>query len=105
MVQPRCPHSGPAFSAPGCTCIGAGLKRDSKRLCALEFSFSFCWFLSGALKRDGFRSGDISRVFGASTGLPFHVAHFLLPMGREEWKGVGTQFREQGKGVEKNGRR
>lgn len=71
----------------------------------LEFSFSFCSFLSGALKRDRFISRDISRVSGVSTGLPFHVAHFLLPMGRDKWKGVGTQFREQGKGVEKNGRR
>lgn len=95
-VQPQCPHSGPAFSASGCTCMGVGLKQGGKRLCVLGFSFSSCSFLSGAFKRDRFKSRDISRVFGASTALPFHMAHFLLPIRREKYGKSGNAVQKAG---------
>lgn len=74
--------------------MGVGLKWDNKDFVTLDLSF--CSFLSGALKRDRFRYGDIQRVFGAGIPLPFQYGPRSSSYQKEEIERSGDSVQRAG---------
>lgn len=86
-------------------CVGVGLKQDSKDFVSWDLDLSFCSLLGEALKRDRFKYGDIQRVFGAASDLPFHMAQPTSSYQKGEIQRSGYVVQRVGEKSRKNERR